>query len=48
MVPKASLMPAAAGAAFGYLLPSMALGRMAQRRQHRIRSRCPTRSTCWW
>ena len=37
MVPKASLMTGLAGAAFGYLLPSMALGRMAKKRQHRIR-----------
>jgi len=37
VVPKASLMIGLAGAAFGYLLPSMALGRLAKRRQHRIR-----------
>jgi len=41
MVPRASLMTGLAGAAFGYLLPSMALGRMAQRRQHRIRLSLP-------
>jgi tight adherence protein C len=40
-VPKASLMTGLAGAAFGYLLPSMALGRMAKRRQHRIRLSLP-------
>jgi len=37
IIPKSSLLVALIGAAFGYLLPSMALGRMAQRRQHRIR-----------
>jgi tight adherence protein C len=40
-VPKSSLMMGLAGAAFGYLLPSMALGRMAKRRQHRIRLSLP-------
>ena len=40
-VPKSGLMVALAGAALGYLLPSMALGRMAQRRQHRIRLSLP-------
>jgi tight adherence protein C len=41
VVPKSSLMIGLAGAAFGYLLPSMALGRLAQRRQHRIRLSLP-------
>ena len=41
LVPKSSLLAGLAGAAFGYLLPSMALGRMAQRRQHRIRLSLP-------
>ena len=41
VVPKASLMIGLAGAAFGYLLPSMALGRLAKRRQHRIRLSLP-------
>ena len=36
-VPKSSLLAGLAGAAFGYLLPSMALARLAKRRQHRIR-----------
>jgi tight adherence protein C len=40
-VPKASLVMGLAGAAFGYLIPSMALGRMARRRQHRIRLSLP-------
>ena len=40
-VPKSSLIAGLAGAALGYLLPSMALGRMAQRRQHRIRLSLP-------
>jgi len=40
-VPKSSLLAGVAGAALGYLLPSMALGRMAQRRQHRIRLSLP-------
>jgi len=37
MFVKPKLIYALAGAALGYLLPSMALGRMAKRRQHRIR-----------
>jgi len=41
VVPKSSLMIGLAGAAFGYLLPSMALGRLAKRRQHRIRLSLP-------
>ena len=41
LIPKSSLLAGLAGAAFGYLLPSMALGRMAQRRQHRIRLSLP-------
>ena len=40
-VPKSGLMVGLAGAAFGYLLPSMALARMAKRRQHRIRLSLP-------
>src|SRR5688572_13603452 len=40
-VPKSSLITGLAGAAFGYLLPSMALARMAKRRQHRIRMSLP-------
>ena len=35
------------GCGLGYLLPSMVLGRMAKKRQHRSAWRCPTRSTCW-
>jgi tight adherence protein C len=38
---KSSLIAGLAGAALGYLLPSMALGRMALRRQHRIRLSLP-------
>ena len=41
MVPRASLLTGLAGAAFGYLLPSMALGRMAKKRQHQIRLGLP-------
>jgi tight adherence protein C len=37
IIPKSTLLIALIGAAFGYLLPGMVLGRMAQRRQHRIR-----------
>jgi tight adherence protein C len=40
-VPRSSLLAGLAGAALGYLLPSMALGRMAKRRQHRIRLSLP-------
>jgi tight adherence protein C len=40
-VPKSGLLVGLAGAAFGYLLPSMALARMAKRRQHRIRLSLP-------
>jgi tight adherence protein C len=40
-IPKSSLIVGLAGAAFGYLLPSMALARMAKRRQHRIRMSLP-------
>ena len=40
-VPRSSLLAGLAGAVLGYLLPSMALGRMAQRRQHRIRLSLP-------
>ena len=38
---RPNLPLALAGAALGYLLPSMALGRMAKRRQHRIRLSLP-------
>jgi tight adherence protein C len=38
---KANLMFALGACAAGYLLPSMALGRLAQRRQHRIRLGLP-------
>lgn len=41
LIPKTNLAVALAGSAFGYLLPSMALGRLAQRRQHRIRLSLP-------
>jgi tight adherence protein C len=40
-IPKSSLIVGLAGAAFGYLLPSMALARLAKRRQHRIRMSLP-------
>jgi tight adherence protein C len=40
-VPKSSLMIGLAGAAFGWLLPGMALARMAKKRQHRIRLSLP-------
>ena len=40
-IPKSGLIAGLAGAAFGYLLPSMALARMAKRRQHRIRLSLP-------
>ena len=40
-VPKSGLMVGLAGAAFGYLLPSMALARMAKGRQHRVRLSLP-------
>src|SRR5207342_195340 len=36
-IPKSGLIAGLAGAAFGYLLPSMVLARMAKRRKHRIR-----------
>jgi tight adherence protein C len=38
---KPNLPVALIGCAFGYLLPSMALGRLAKRRQHRIRLGLP-------
>jgi tight adherence protein C len=37
LIARPNLPLALAGCALGYLLPSMALGRMAKRRQHRIR-----------
>jgi tight adherence protein C len=40
-VPRSSLIAGLAGAALGYLLPSMALGRLAKQRQHRIRLSLP-------
>ena len=40
-IPKSGLIAGLAGAAFGYLLPSMGLARMAKRRQHRIRLSLP-------
>jgi len=41
IVGKPNLPIALIGCAFGYLLPSMALGRLAKRRQHRIRLGLP-------
>jgi tight adherence protein C len=41
VVGKPNLPTALIGCAFGYLLPSMALGRLAKRRQHRIRLGLP-------
>src|SRR3954470_1105202 len=41
IVMKPNLVMALAGCALGYLLPSMALGRLAKRRQHRIRLGLP-------
>jgi tight adherence protein C len=41
IVAKPNLPIALLGCAFGYLLPSMALGRLAKRRQHRIRLGLP-------
>src|SRR6185369_2481787 len=41
VVVKPNLAMALLGCALGYLLPSMALGRMAKRRQHRIRLGLP-------
>jgi len=41
IVMKPNLAVALVGCALGYLLPSMALGRMAKRRQHRIRLGLP-------
>ena len=38
---RRGVLMALGGAALGYLLPNMALGRMAQRRQHRIRLSLP-------
>ena len=38
---RPNLLMALAGCAFGYLLPSMALARMAKKRQHRIRLGLP-------
>ena len=40
-MPKSSLMMGLAGAAFGWLLPGMALARKAKARQHRIRLSLP-------
>jgi tight adherence protein C len=40
-IPRSGLIAGLAGAAFGYLLPSMALARIAKRRQHRIRLSLP-------
>ena len=40
-MPKSSLMMGLAGAAFGWLLPGMALARKAKGRQHRIRLSLP-------
>ena len=41
IVMKPNLLVALVGCAIGYLLPSMALGRLAKRRQHRIRLGLP-------
>ena len=41
LIGKANLPLALVGCALGYLLPSMALGRMAKKRQHRIRLGLP-------
>ncbi|MGH9140550.1 MAG: type II secretion system F family protein [Vicinamibacterales bacterium] len=41
IIVKPNLMVALVGCAIGYLLPSMALGRLAKRRQHRIRLGLP-------
>jgi tight adherence protein C len=41
IVMKPNLLFALVGCALGYLLPSMALGRLAKRRQHRIRLGLP-------
>jgi tight adherence protein C len=41
VVGRANLLLGLGGAAFGWLLPSMALARMAKRRQHRIRLSLP-------
>jgi tight adherence protein C len=41
IVVKSNLLVALVGCALGYLLPSMALGRMAKARQHRIRLGLP-------
>jgi tight adherence protein C len=41
IIVRPNLMFALLGCAFGYLLPSMALGRMAKKRQHRIRLGLP-------
>ena len=40
-IPKSGLIAGLAGAALGYLLPSMGLARLAKRRQHRIRLSLP-------
>ena len=40
-IPKSGLVVGLAGAAFGYLLPSMGLARKAKARQHRIRLSLP-------
>src|SRR6185369_6107799 len=37
VIVRPNLLVAITGAALGYLLPTMALGRLAKRRQHRIR-----------
>jgi len=41
VIVRPNLFVATAGCALGYLLPSMALGRLAKRRQHRIRLSLP-------
>src|SRR5476649_214024 len=46
IITKPNLPLALIGCALGYLLPSMALGRLAKKRQHRIRLGFPTRSIC--
>jgi tight adherence protein C len=41
LIVRPNMMIALAGCGFGYLLPSMVLGRLAKRRQHRIRLGLP-------
>jgi tight adherence protein C len=41
IIPRPNLMTALGGCAIGYLLPSMLLGRLAKKRQHRIRLGLP-------